>query len=191
MRLFVAFDLPAPLKAHVEHLVDALRPRVDARWTRPEGRHVTLTFLGEVPDARLPALAATLDAVAGRHPPHALRLSGAGTFGPAAHPRVLWLGLDGDLGPAHALRADLQAALAVPDEHGGWAPHLTLARARSPQGDAVLAEVARGLADVRTAPFAVDALVLFESHGGRYAPRHTASLGGLPRVSRTPRPADG
>lgn len=96
MRLFVAFDLPDVDKQRVEALVEAWRPRVEAKWTRAEGRHVTLVFLGETEEAKVPALKATLDAVAARHRPHTLHVAGAGTFGPASHPRVLWLGLDGD-----------------------------------------------------------------------------------------------
>lgn len=178
MRLFVAFDLPDAQKARVEALVEALRPRVDARWTRAEGRHVTLVFLGETAAERLPALTQALDAVAARHRPHALHVAGAGTFGSASHPRVLWLGLDGDLDAARALQADLQATLEVKDEHDGWAPHLTLARAKHPKGDVGLVEAARELERERFAPFPVDEVVLFESRGGRYFVVHTAKLSG-------------
>lgn len=178
MRLFLAFDLPEPQKARVEALVEALRSRVEAKWTRAEGRHVTLVFLGETDAAKVPALTAAIDGVAARHAPHTLHVAGAGTFGAAAHPRVLWLGLDGDLGAATALQAELQAALAVVDEHGGWAPHLTLARAKHPRGDAALADAAKALDGERFAPFPVDEVVLFESRGGRYFPLHVAKLRG-------------
>ncbi|MEW6432647.1 MAG: RNA 2',3'-cyclic phosphodiesterase [Myxococcota bacterium] len=178
MRLFIAFDLPDAQKARVEALVEALKARVDARWTRAEGRHVTLVFLGETPTDAVPALTRAIDAVAARHRPHTLHVAGAGTFGASSHPRVLWLGLGGDLDTARALQADLRATLAVKDEHDGWAPHLTLARSKHPKGDAALVEAARALERERFASFSVDEVVLFESRGGRYGVVHTAKLSG-------------
>lgn len=178
MRLFLAFDLPEPQKARIEALVENLRPRIDAKWTRAEGRHVTLVFLGETDAAKTPALIAAIDAVTMRHAPHTLHVAGAGTFGPASHPRVLWLGLDGDLAAARALQAGLQTALEVADEHGGWVPHLTLARSRHPRGDPALVDAAKALRGERFEPFTVDEVVLFESRGGRYLPVHVAKLRG-------------
>ncbi|MEW5738889.1 MAG: RNA 2',3'-cyclic phosphodiesterase [Myxococcota bacterium] len=176
MRLFIAFDLPEAQKSRVEALVEAWRPRVDAKWTRAEGRHVTLCFLGETDEARVPEVKTKMDEVARRHAPHALRVVGAGCFGPPAQPRVLWLGLDGALAAARALQADLARALDVKDEHGAWAPHLTLARSKSPRGDAALVDVARALQRETFDEFLVADFVLFESRGGRYFPLHTAAL---------------
>lgn len=178
MRLFLAFDLPEPQKARVEALVEGLRPRIDAKWTRAEGRHVTLVFLGETDAVKVPALCRAIDRVAAKHAPHTLYVAGAGTFGAASHPRVLWLGLDGALDAARALQAELQAALEVVDEHGGWAPHLTLARSKHPRGDAALTDAAKALSEERFAPFTVDGVVLYESRGGRYFEVHVAKLRG-------------
>jgi 2'-5' RNA ligase len=180
MRLFIAFDVPDEQKAGVEALVALWRPRVEAKWTRAEGRHVTLVFLGETDAARLPSLTHTLDEVAARHAPHALRIARAGTFGPPTHPHVLWLGLDGALDAARALQADLARTLDVKDEHGGWSPHLTLARAKPSRGDAALLEVANALQAERFDEFPVTQVVLFESRGGRYTALHTAPLGTPP-----------
>lgn len=130
MRLFVAVDLPP----EVVELVDALeRPRLaQLRWTTEEQWHVTLRFLGEVPDSELPAVRAALD-----HVPRAL--SPALTDG----------GLEAVLGPAVAWfpgRQVLQAPVgglealadAVADATADWGEpaephfrgHLTLARVR-------------------------------------------------------------
>lgn len=176
MRLFIAFDLPGQHAAHVEALVEPWRQRVAAKWTRPEGRHVTLAFLGEQPPSRVPALKQVMDAVAARHRELTLAVKGAGTFGPRSHPRVLWLGLDGALDAARALQADLEQSLGLAPEHGAWSPHLTLARAKSPRGDAALTGVAAALGEAQLPPFAVRELVLFESRGGRYFTVHTATL---------------
>ena len=176
MRLFIAFDVPDAQKARVEALVETWRPRVEAKWTRAEGRHVTLVFLGQTEAARVPEVQRVMDEVAARHGAHSLAIARAGTFGPPAHPRVLWLGLEGALDAARALQADLQVALAVKDEHDGWSPHLTLARAKRPRGDAALVDVAKALEGERFEAFPVEEVVLFESRGGRYVPLHVARL---------------
>lgn len=176
MRLFIAFDVPEDQKTRIETLVESWRPRVEARWTRAEGRHVTLVFLGEVDSARAMKVKAAMDEVAARHRHHVLRVASAGTFGAATHPRVLWLGLDGELDAARALQADLQNKLEVKEEHDGWAAHLTLARSKNPRGDAALLDVAGALKRERFDEFTVREIVLYESRGGHYFVVHTAKL---------------
>ena len=42
---------------------------VDASWTRAEGMHLTLKFLGEVPETRVPEIVTGLQTAAGRDRP--------------------------------------------------------------------------------------------------------------------------
>jgi 2'-5' RNA ligase len=65
----------------------------ELRWTAPELWHVTLAFLGEVPERVLPSLEIRLARAAGRHPPMTLRFAAAGAFPSAGRANVLWLGL--------------------------------------------------------------------------------------------------
>src|SRR5581483_11015376 len=70
MRCFVAVDVAAGVRAVLARTQEALRraaPSADVRWTRPEGLHVTLKFLGEVPEARCAEVAAVLSGVAAAH----------------------------------------------------------------------------------------------------------------------------
>ncbi len=132
MRLFAAV-LPPP--AAVAELAAALAPvrrlpgADDLRWTATEGWHLTLAFLGEVPDTVRPELAERLARAARRHGPHPLRLTGGGRFGD----RALWAGADGDTAGLSRLAASVRAAArragAPADEERGFRAHLTLARA--------------------------------------------------------------
>src|SRR3989442_1092556 len=113
MRLFVAVDLPSEIRDALESdVVARLRDAVPgARWTRPEGRHLTLKFLGEVADEGVDAVE---DALAGT-------LEGAGPFDAArrelgAFPsfrraRVLWVGADEGAAAMPALAARVDDAL--------------------------------------------------------------------------------
>src|SRR5579885_3072467 len=89
MRCFVAVDLAPGVRAVLARTQEALRraaPRADVRWTRPEGLHVTLKFLGEVPEARCAEVAAALSGVAAAHRAVGVLARGLGGFPAAAGP---------------------------------------------------------------------------------------------------------
>jgi 2'-5' RNA ligase len=150
-----------------------------ARWVHPDNLHLTLTFLGPVEDAALPALGAALEAAFAAHPPLTLRLAGAGCFPPPAPAgrrrpaRVAWVGIEVEEG-AERLRA-VQAAVdgaarsvvGLPEEARPWSAHLTLARPREPwRGDAAEAFAAAFSPPLGEA-FRVESGVLVASEPGR------------------------
>ena len=192
LRLFVAARLPDAVQSAAAALSAQLqsqdRPSLPGwRWVRPAGLHLTLRFLGETPPNRAPAVAEALRRAAGTAPPFRLALDGVGVFGDR-HPRVLWVGLAGDLDVLRETAARLNEEL----EREGWdmparllRPHITLARARR-SATAAQAAAARTLAEgieVNGAAFEVSALELIEStltpDGARYAVAASAQLGAL------------
>ena len=63
MRLFIALDIPQEVRARISAFAERVRPLCPgARWARVEGLHVTLKFIGEIPDARLPEITKALAA---------------------------------------------------------------------------------------------------------------------------------
>ena len=134
LRLFVACELPDDVRQALAAVQDDLKRQGAGglRWARPEGIHVTLKFLGGVDASRLEAITSALAAAVPE--PFELRLSasgGLGGFG-GARLRVVWVGLEGDVGPLAALAGRVEAALAplgFPQERRPFAAHLTLARA--------------------------------------------------------------
>ena len=83
MRLFVALELPPPVRHEAARRIAAERSRLPAaRWTHADNLHLTLVFLGEVGESALDGLVAALAAAFAVHPPLTLRLAGAGTFPP-------------------------------------------------------------------------------------------------------------
>ncbi|MEE1789075.1 RNA 2',3'-cyclic phosphodiesterase [Streptomyces sp. SP17BM10] len=136
MRLFVAVLPPVEALQGLSDAVAPVRglPGADRlRWTTVEGWHLTLAFLGQVPEDRLPELETALAAVAEAHPAHELRLAGAGRFGD----RVLWVGVEGQAWALRRLAEAVNEATAdITGEVDAFAfhPHLTLARAGSSRG---------------------------------------------------------
>ncbi|MBI3185370.1 MAG: RNA 2',3'-cyclic phosphodiesterase [Myxococcales bacterium] len=167
MRLFIAVDLGEELLAKLERETASLRRRApQAKWVRTEATHLTLAFLGEVDEGRVPELSRALGEVASRHAPFTLRVRGGGAFGNPKKPRVLWLGLRGDEAALSALQADLQDALeplGFPPEEREFKPHLTVARAREAGGEPTFARLAAELERMDLGETRVERVALFQS----------------------------
>ena len=170
LRLFVAIDLPEDVREALRRLQAGLR-RHDLpglRWTRPEGVHLTLKFLGETPATSLPAIEGALDRAVRGVPCFRLALGPPGTFGGRRGPRVLWVDVEGELQPLQQLQAAVERELAAagfaPEERG-FSPHLTLARVPQPPRPGLAERVARALEAVAAArgEFEARELVLMRS----------------------------
>ena len=135
-RLFVACELPVEVRDAVGGLVESLREQSDGavRWVNPQSLHVTLKFLGEVPERQLPAVKLALQEAVVRHSAFFLELSSIGTFGGREGLRVMWAAVAGDVLRLEALGRDVNRALAVvgfEPETRPFRPHLTLGRVRN------------------------------------------------------------
>ena len=179
MRLFVA---AWPDERALDHLESALAPLRgtlgDLRWQPRERWHLTLAFLGEVDEARLPAVRHTLGDVAARHDPvDAVALAGAGAFG-----RIVWVGLEPHQSALDPQARDLARALrekGFPIERRLWTPHLTVARARS--ATAQVSDACEALHDYAGPGWPVREITLVRSTTGpspEYAVLDRVQLGG-------------
>jgi 2'-5' RNA ligase len=131
MRLFFALELPADVRERLGGL--RVVESADYRWVEPALLHVTLAFLGQQPEERLDSLKQAGGAAASASQPGELKLGQAGSFGPRRAPRVLWVGLDGDVPGLLALQARLANELRSAGfdlEERPFSPHITLARRR-------------------------------------------------------------
>ncbi|MFZ5470044.1 MAG: RNA 2',3'-cyclic phosphodiesterase [Myxococcota bacterium] len=184
MRLFVALELSSPVRAALERAVDVAHRRAPkARWADPQKLHLTLAFLGETEEEKVPALKEALTRAASRHRRLSLVARGGGGFGASRHPRVLWIGVEGELPALTALQADLireLVPLGFTPEKRPFRPHLTLARAKNPRGDPQLAACVAALEHFDGGEWPVRKLVLFQSQlspkGARYTQLFAAPL---------------
>ena len=177
MRLFVALEIPEPVRREVARRMAGLRDRLPrAKWVDPENIHLTLLFLGETPEDRIPILSAKLRDAFAKHPPLSVRLSGGGTFPPKRPARVAWIGLEAPEELAEvqsdAVAAAVEAVGFEPEERP-FRPHVTLARCEPnwPR-DAVDKFVATFPGEIGP-PFTVDRGVLMQSklspRGAKYS----------------------
>ncbi|WP_067139905.1 2'-5' RNA ligase family protein [Microtetraspora malaysiensis] len=94
-RLFVALSPPAGVLAEIAAEVGPRRGEWPGlRWVDDALWHVTLAFLGEVPDAVLPELDVRLARAAARHQPMRVWFGSAGAFPSLSRARTFWVGLN-------------------------------------------------------------------------------------------------
>src|SRR5260370_1168498 len=134
MRLFVALEIPSTVRENLADLFTSLRAvSAQTRWVRPENLHVTLKFIGEVPEAKLGAIRNALAAVRSDQPV-TLDFCGLGFFQNEKHPRVFWAGTKASPN-LKILAAEIEKAvekLGISRERP-FSPHLTLARFEPPR----------------------------------------------------------
>jgi len=116
-RLFVALEPTDPVRRRLATTAADLkrsagRAADEVRWVQAENVHLTLQFLGAVPDERVAAVEAAVREAAAGSRVLSLEVKGAGGFPNARRPRVVWVGLQGDLPALAALVQDLGRRLA-------------------------------------------------------------------------------
>ncbi len=116
-------------------MADTLRDQEahELRWVKDEGVHLTLKFLGNVPEGRVNEVVRGMEEAAEGIPPFHLHIQTLGAFPNLDAPRVIWVGIHGEVEPLLRLQARLEDALATrgfPGERRAFSPHLTLARVR-------------------------------------------------------------
>ena len=133
LRLFVAADLPAELLAAVGAVQAKLRPEYPAlRWLDPKGMHLTLKFLGSIPEERVGDVTRITQEIATAAVPSTMATTALDAFPSWRSPRVVVLGctVPEPLAALHAQLEPAYAGLGVPVEERAFRPHVTLARAK-------------------------------------------------------------
>jgi 2'-5' RNA ligase len=188
VRCFVAVDLSPDVRvavARAQATLRALLPRADVRWVEPAAFHLTLKFLGQVDDARLPAISAAVAAAVAGVETLPLAAGGVGGFPSLTRPRVLWAGVTAGVPVLRALAGALDRALeplGFPPEARPFRGHLTIGRVRSPRGLATLAQAVASAEAHDLGTWAAREVVLYESRlrpsGAVYVPLARHPLGG-------------
>lgn len=167
LRLFVAVEVPEPVRAALADAVAPVRQRFPkARWVPTENQHVTMKFLGATFPRLVEWVTDTVSRVAGEHRAVRTHVEGLGAFPNARQARVLWAGLDDADGHLERLAARLDEALAreFKPEKRAFTPHLTVARFDPP------VPLDPSETRFRSEPFDIDRIILFRSQLRRPAP---------------------
>jgi 2'-5' RNA ligase len=136
VRTFVAVELDSSIRQGLSGMQSDLQRHLDEwsiRWVRPQGIHLTLNFLGDVPVGRLDSIGKALARACRGLEPFEVRPAGLGCFPNTQRPRVIWVGLTGDVESLLVLQKATTTALdalGFAPEGRAYSPHLTLGRVR-------------------------------------------------------------
>jgi len=163
MRLFIAIELPDETRLALSAIQRDLRQVTNtARWTAPESIHITLKFLGEVPENRIDKIDEAVTGLTWK--PLTISVRGVGFFPGTRSPRVFWAGMEAP--SIQALAEELDSRLervGFEKEKRGFRPHITLARARDTRMDSALVAAAARYQEHEFGSFTVDRMFLFKS----------------------------
>jgi 2'-5' RNA ligase len=131
-RLFIAIELPADLIKALVDLQDNLKEARPVQWVKPAHMHLTLQFLGDVPVAQVEPLIIGLEkTIPGQNRLFDLSITGIGVFPSLKRPRVIWVGIQGNVSALNALQADVVKAtqsIGIRPDKRPYKAHLTLGR---------------------------------------------------------------
>ena len=138
IRLFLAFEITPDSKRYIETISQELKKsNLPVRWIKSDNIHLTLVFLGNVEENLIEDIKEKVNEVVKGVKSFKVSFNGTGVFPNLTRPRVVWLGLDGDIARLSNLRDNLQSTLKtlgfIP-ERRSFKPHLTLGRFKGRAG---------------------------------------------------------
>jgi 2'-5' RNA ligase len=168
IRSFLAFELPATIRQRLSAVSeDGRAALLNMRWVRVSNIHLTVVFMGNVEEVQVGSIREVAGGVCDQYAPFHIQVNGAGLFGSRRNPRVLWIGLGGDMDRMSSFRDDLQKGLApfgIKEERRPFRPHLTLGRFRKgAKADSGLDDLLSKYQDLNGPECILGELVLFKS----------------------------
>lgn len=131
IRTFLAISFGEFFAAELTRLIKSFNAYSrDLRFINPSQAHLTLHFFGSIESDRIDSLNVMLRNLASRFTAFNLNLKKIGAFPNLTKPKVLWVGIDGDLRELGDLKdaCDLELVrLGFAIENRDFKPHLTLA----------------------------------------------------------------
>lgn len=179
LRTFIAVEIDERIRRAAAQVADELRTAgAEIGWVAPHNMHLTLKFLGDVAEERIPQVGeAVAQAVVGTAP-FDLEIRGVGAFPNAARPRTLWLGTGSGQTQLGSLADRVETALTAlgfAAEDRPFHAHLTLGRVRRPtRALANLTPMLKQRADLSLGLSKIQEVVVFSSQLQRGGPIYEA-----------------
>lgn len=177
MRTFIAIELPESIKRKIGEVQTPLK-KTDAfvSWVKPGNIHVTLKFLGEVPEDKIEEVFAATEKALQATKPFTMSLEGMGGFPNLRRPRVIWIGAGSGQeklsGLAKRIEEEMEE-IGFPREKRRFSAHFTIGRVKSPRNIERLAELVEST-DFQTEEIQVTEVVVMKSQldpaGAIYTP---------------------
>jgi 2'-5' RNA ligase len=186
IRSFIAVDPSPEVTAKIAETIRKIEPQTRGfRWIHPEGIHLTLRFLGEVEEEVLETISQRIEQLTESKEPISLTASGIGFFPDPSRPRVVWIGLQGDLDRLERLQREIHEAVrGLPvhqEKERGFTPHLTVARIPDFHKASGIVRILEAAKSAEFGNFSVETVILYKSNltpqGAKYTKLKEFKLG--------------
>lgn len=132
-RLFIALKIPAEAIDEIGSFINGMPTMAgqNVRWTPRENVHLTLLFLGDTPFEMTQQIEEQISEAASNTSPFTLRLGEAGAFPSFHSPKILWVGLQGEVRKLVQLQGRIEGelrSLGFEPEKRPFRPHITVGR---------------------------------------------------------------
>ena len=120
-RIFIAVNLPETARKDISEKLISMLPKKGLKIVKPENLHITLKFLGCIPEDSAGEIAGKLEKLKNTGK-FAVSLKGLGHF----NGKAIWLGIKNGRTELETLSKEVNALLETETER--FSPHITLAR---------------------------------------------------------------
>jgi len=180
MRVFIAIDIDEKTRSAIADVQQQLNAKVDikkgdVKWVEPKNIHLTLKFLGEIDDSKLPEIQEITKDVAEVHKNFALDIESVGSFG-GRSAKVVWIGAGKGADELIVLQKDLDGRLeqsGYPKEDREFSAHLTICRVRNPKAGFKLAEATKQFEKLKLGSISAGAVCVYQSQLTPQGPIYT------------------
>lgn len=189
IRTFIAFKLPYNTVSSISNLQEGIRSYgFKVRWVRPENIHLTFKFLGNIDKAHAEKVGRAMSESVEGHTPVLLAVKGIGVFPDIKRPRVVWVGVTGQIDLLVKLQKRLDKKLeeiGIPRENRQFKSHLTLGRVKEKVDPEKFIEAMKEFEGFESETFILDRIILFKSELRPAGPVYTKLMSAHLKVSST------
>ncbi len=183
IRTFVAIDVNDEVRRKTARLMRDLSP--EYKWVEPENLHLTLKFLGDVPEEDVADVCRHVERACDGVESFPISIEGLGAFPDDDRPRVIWAGVGEGQEELCELHGRIERELKkmrFPEERQTYRPHLTLGRKKHRgRYDPAMVAAIRENAPFYAGDFMVQQIVVYASYldkrGPSYTPMARVNLG--------------
>ncbi len=167
IRAFIALELPPSVISLLDKLQENFKSLgLRAKWVRPENIHLTLKFLGNIDSGDIDKIGGAMTGAVKDFDPLTLAARGVGVFPGIRRPRVIWVGLGGQIQLLFDVQRRLEdnlAAIGFPKEKRPFKGHLTLGRFRQAVNTNTIHRIIQEHANLSSEEFTANRIILFQS----------------------------
>ncbi|MDL1962822.1 MAG: RNA 2',3'-cyclic phosphodiesterase [Deltaproteobacteria bacterium] len=167
IRTFIAFKVPKNIISSIKKIQEDIKSYAfKIRWVDPEKIHLTLKFLGNINYTDIEKVGETLINTVNNYAPISLAVKGAGVFPCIKHPRVIWVGITGEVKKLAGIQKGIEKnleKLGFPREKRPFKAHLTLGRIKGKIDPKKLLDAMKKNEEFESELFIADKIFLFKS----------------------------